>query len=335
MPTGAYVHLCRLDVEKPGAHRCVRPLVQAGAVVVAIEVGDLIRKVAERVRAVDDGGNAARTRHLADAAHRKDLAGAIGDVAEQYQLRTRRDGALEALVEIVGRRRRHGKRNRLEHDPLAPLALPECGQHARVVLIGGEDFVAALQVDSVLRVFQRFARVARDRHLFGIAAGRACQLPPHRFHLPLEHGDHGVVRSHVGVFQIAAHRVLHRPRRRTAIAVVQVDDVAVDAEGGADFGPEILVLGDLFRRAVAGGAGSGAHAFERTRLKCSRGITKQAATVHAWTIPRPDLIRVHAAQTKKAGGGKRVNRRRRPSRNASGLKERDLNRRLPRASPLA
>ncbi len=128
---------------------------QAGAVVVAIQVGDLEGKVAEGVRAIHNHGDIARVRHLADPAHGEDLAGAVGDVAQQDHFGARRDGLLEALVEIVHGGRRHRKGNRLEHDAFAALALAEGGEHARIVLIGGQDFVAAMQVDAVLRIFQR------------------------------------------------------------------------------------------------------------------------------------------------------------------------------------
>src|ERR1039458_3892687 len=78
---------------------------------------------------------------------------------------------------------------------------------------------------------------------------------------------YGVIWPHVGVLQVAAHGVLHGARRRAAIAVVEVDDIAVDAEGGADLAPEILVGGNLFRSADSGGAGGGAHAVDGVALQ--------------------------------------------------------------------
>ena len=84
-------------------------------------------------------------------------------------------------------------------------------------------------------ISERFAGVAGDGDLFGIASGGGGQAAPDHFHLLLENVHHGVVRPHVAEFEIAAHGVLHRARRGAAIAVVQVDDVAVDGEGVADF----------------------------------------------------------------------------------------------------
>ena len=136
-------------------------------------------------------------------------------------------------------------------------------EHARIVLVGGQHFVAALQVDAVLRILQRFAGVARDGDLFGVAAGGLRQAAAHLLHLVFQNADHGVVRPHVGVFQVAPHRILYRARRGADVAVVEVDDVAIHAEGGADLAPEIFVRGDLFRGAGSGGAGGGAHPVQR------------------------------------------------------------------------
>ena len=53
-------------VEDAGAERRREPFVQRRAVVVAVEVGDPVLEVRERVRAVDHHGHAARVRHVAD-----------------------------------------------------------------------------------------------------------------------------------------------------------------------------------------------------------------------------------------------------------------------------
>ena len=188
-------------------------------------------------------------------------------MAEQDQLRARRDGLLKAAVQVVHGGRRHGEGDGFEHDAFAALALGEGGEHARIVLVGGEDLVAALEIDAVLRVLQGFAGVARDGDLLGIAARGLGQAAADRFHLAFEHADHGVIRPHVGVLQVAAHGVLHGARRGADVAVVEVDDIAVDAERGADLAPEVFVGGDLFRGAGSGGAGGGAHAVDGMALQ--------------------------------------------------------------------
>jgi hypothetical protein len=77
------------------------------------------------------------------------------------------DRLFEAAVQIVHADGGNGKRNQLEDDSFAAHALLEGLDHARIVLVGGEDFVAGLQVDAVLRVLQRFAGIAGDGDLFG------------------------------------------------------------------------------------------------------------------------------------------------------------------------
>ena len=224
------------DVQEAGADRRVRPLVQADAVIVAIEVGDLEGEVAEGVRAVHDHGDVARVRHLADALDREDLAGAVGDVADQDQFRLGRDRLLEALVQIVhAEGGGTGNEIVLRTMPSRRSRWRKVVEHARIVLIGGQDLVAGLQVDAVLRVLQRLAGVARDGHLFGIAAGGGGEMPAHAFDAALQDVDHGVVRPHVAVIEVAPHGLLHGARRRADVAVVQIQDVAVDGEGSCGF----------------------------------------------------------------------------------------------------
>ena len=93
------------DVEESGAGRRQQPLVQAGAVVVHLEVAQLEREVRQRVRAVDDGDDAALPGHAARALHREDLSREVGDVAEVQHLGPRRDRLLEPREEVVLRRR--------------------------------------------------------------------------------------------------------------------------------------------------------------------------------------------------------------------------------------
>ena len=88
-------------VKKTGAHRRECPLVQAHAVVIAVEIGDLERKLAEGVRAVHNRDDAPRLRHVADAPHREDQSRAVRDVAKMNDFGLRRDRLLESPVQIV------------------------------------------------------------------------------------------------------------------------------------------------------------------------------------------------------------------------------------------
>ena len=123
----------------------------------------------------------------------------------------------------------------------------------------------------VLRVLQRLAGVAGDRHFFRIAARGRSEMPSHAFDPALEDVVHRVIRPHVAVIEVAPHRLVHGARRRTDVAVVEVEHVAVDGERVADFGPEVLVPGDVLRSASHDRAGGGAHALDRIVLKRGRG----------------------------------------------------------------
>ena len=120
---------------------------QARAVVVAVEIRVLERKVREGVRAVDDHFDAALAAHLADSLDREYLPGEIGDVANVNDAGARRDRALEPLIQIIHDGGGTGKRDGVELDALAAFALPPGSEHARIVLIGGEHFVAGLEVE--------------------------------------------------------------------------------------------------------------------------------------------------------------------------------------------
>src|SRR5207253_10015578 len=74
------------DVKQAVADRREQPLVQADAVVVALEIADLEGEVRDRVRAVDDARDAARAREPAQPLHWEQLPGEIRDVAEVEDL---------------------------------------------------------------------------------------------------------------------------------------------------------------------------------------------------------------------------------------------------------
>ena len=239
-------------VEEAGADRRQQPLVQAGAVVVALEIAQREREVAVGVRAVDDGADAAGAGHPADRLDREDLPGQVGDVADVDHLRARRDGGFEAPRQIVQGRRRDGERDLLQHDPVALHPLLPGVEHAAVVLVGREDFVAGREVDPELRDLQRLAGVAGDRELLGIAAGAGGELAPDRFPVRLEHLPHVVHRRLVRDVQVALVGLVDDARARRDAAVVQVDDAAIEREPELDLAPERLVAGDVLGIAIAG-----------------------------------------------------------------------------------
>jgi hypothetical protein len=223
--------------------------VQARAVVVHLEVAQLEREVRHRVRAVDDGDDAAGAGHARQVLHREDLAGEVGDVAEVQHLGARGDRAFEQAEQRLARGR-HREIDLLDHDLLAPRALIPRRQHAAVVLLGGQHLVAGLEVEAVLRDLQRLARIAGDRHLFRIAAELGGEAPPHHLDVPLDQAA-VVDRRLVRVIEVALVGLVHHGRARAAVAVVQVDQRPIERERVLDVAPIAFVGSHIVGRAVA------------------------------------------------------------------------------------
>ena len=202
-----------------------------------------------RVRAVDDRDDAARARHARQVLHREDLPGQVGDVAEVQHLGARRDRAFEPRKQLLARRR-HREIDLGDLDLVAARALVPRRQHAAVILLGGHDLVAGLEVEAVLRDLQRLARVARDRHFLGVAAELRGQPAADHFDVPLDQPA-VIHRRLVRVVEIALVRLVHDRRARAAVAVVQVDQRAVQRERVLDVTPVAFVGGHVVRRAVA------------------------------------------------------------------------------------
>ena len=210
-----------------------------------------------RVRAVDDGDDAARASHARQVLHREDLAGQVGDVAEVQHLRARTDRAFENAVEILAGRR-HREVHLLDLDLVAPRALIPRRQHAAVVLLGGDDLIAGLEVDAVLRDLQRLAGVARDRHLVGIAAELIGQAAADDFDVPLDQPA-VIDRCLIRIIEIPLVGLVHHGRARAAVAVVEIDQRSIERERVLDVAPVAFVGGHVIRRAVAEGAGGLRH----------------------------------------------------------------------------
>lgn len=158
---------------------------QAGAVVIHLEVAQLEREMRHRMGAIDDGDDAAGASHAGDVLNREDLPGQVGDVAEVQHLGARGDGAFEHREQtFAGSRHREVDLGDLKL--VAARALIPGGEHAAVVLLGRQHFVAGREVEAVLGNLQRLAGIARDGHLFGIAAELGGQPAAHHFNVPLD-----------------------------------------------------------------------------------------------------------------------------------------------------
>ena len=234
---------------------------QAGAVVIAIQFVARKRKLAEGMRAVNHRLYAAGARHLANTLHREDLPGEIRDVANMNHLGLRCNGPLDAFIKIVELGHRHRKRDLLQHQAFAAGALAPGCQHARVVLVRGEHLVTCLQIHSQLNDLERFAGIAGDRDLFGIATESLREPAAHHLQFRPQNPPHIVSRTHVGNLEITLLGLHHHLGRRAHAAVVEVDHVAVHGEGVANVEPEVFIAGDgiggLAPSALSGGLSLG------------------------------------------------------------------------------
>jgi len=137
-----------------------------------------------------------------------------------------------------------------EADATGPLV--PGGHHPAVILIGGQDLVAGLEVDPGDQGLHPLGGVPGDRHLLRIAAELAGQVAADRLDAGLQDVPHVMGRRGVGEPEVAGLRLHHDGRRGADAAVVEVDEAPVGVEGATDLGPVILVAGDLARRPRAG-----------------------------------------------------------------------------------
>ena len=243
-----FIDFIALDVKHAGAFRRIEPFVQTGAEVIATEVALFEIELGEGMRAVDDGLNAVRARHVADCFHRSDLAGDVDHVRDENESGAVGDSFFKRggdLAEILWRNR---NLNELELEIFPFFPLTQCGEHPRVVLGRGENFVAGFEVHAHQQNLKRLRRVARDRDLFAIAAEQLGQAGANGFRLRLEDLPH---RVSGGVFlfpDVTNERLGHDPRAGRDAAIVQVDNAACDTERVLDNGPVVFIRGRFFRR---------------------------------------------------------------------------------------
>ena len=154
--------------------------------------------------AVHDCLYASGAREATDIAHREDLTGQVRDMAEVDHLRPRGDRTLKPVDEILHAGRRRREWDLSEHQSFTPRALVPCGEHATVILVGGQDLVTSLEIEAELCDFQGLTGIAGDGHFFGITSERPGQPLPYALHLRLEDLPHRVDRRLVGKLQVTS-----------------------------------------------------------------------------------------------------------------------------------
>ena len=251
-----------LDVKHAGPFWRVQPFVQTGAEVIAPQIALFERELGKRMSAVDDGLNAAGARHVADCFHRRDLAGDIDLMGNKDEPGAVSDSFFKRSADFVEILRRDRNFNEIELEVFAFLPLPQGGEHARVILSGGENFVARLEVHAHEQSLERLGRVAGDRDFFPIATEHFGQAGANGLALRLEDLPHGVG-SGVFLFPDVTHeRFGDDARAGRHAAVIQVDDPARDAERFLDGSPVIFVGGRFFRVEMRDGVGRGLDVFQ-------------------------------------------------------------------------
>src|SRR5215207_703085 len=95
------------------------------------------------------------TRHLANLFDGRDLTGDVYLMRNEDELRSIRDSSFECccdLVQVLGWNR---DLHQLEQEAFTTLALAQRGQHARVVLRRGKDFIAGFEIHSHQKNLER------------------------------------------------------------------------------------------------------------------------------------------------------------------------------------
>src|SRR5437762_2003220 len=110
--------------------------------------------------------------------------------------------------------------------------------------------IARAEIEAELRDLQRLARVARDGELFGVAPDLCRELAPHGLDVRLEQVPHVMDRRLVRDVEIALQCFVDDARAGARVAVVQVDDRAVEREGLLNLAPVALVGRNLGGRAI-------------------------------------------------------------------------------------
>ena len=147
---------------------------QARAEIITTQVLLFEVELGEGMRAVHDCFNAFCTGYFANSFHRCDLASDVDLMRDQDKPGALRDSFFKCSGDLLELFRRNGNLDQLQFKAFSLLTLPQRGQHARIILGGGENFVAGLEVHASQQDLERLRSVARDRDLFAVAAEELC-----------------------------------------------------------------------------------------------------------------------------------------------------------------
>ena len=246
-------NLLFFDPQHPRANRCAKPLVQAGAEVVALQIGDSVVEVGKTVRPIHDHLDAPPVGFAGNAGHGQNLARPVEQVRQVNDLRFRRKPFDVAVGEIFFIFRRQFHVGVRQFDALAEFALPPGVEHVRVVVFGQNHLVAALEREAENDGVEGFGGVAVDGNFIGANARQRGQLLAEGFAALVHDAPHVVTGGFVGVVVVAFQGVLHGFGRGADAAVVEVEQRRRSRKRLLNRYPVIFVAGGLFRREVGAG----------------------------------------------------------------------------------
>ena len=200
-------------------------------------------ELSKRVSTINNHGNPSRSSKFHDLLDWIDLPRHEDHLADEDEFGSLRDSPFERLDQVLVALGRgwHGDLNEL--NTLASPPLFDRCDHARIVLVGGQHFVARLQVYAEEAGFQRFASVSRDGDLFRIDAKESRKPTSNRLNLRLQCPPHVEAWGLVAELEIPPKRILDDARRGADTTVVEIGDVPIQDEGLLDLSPEIFVGG--------------------------------------------------------------------------------------------
>ena len=174
-----------------------------------------------------------------------------------------------------------------DFDFVAPFALVPRGQHPGIILLGADDLVAGSQIDAHLRNLKRLTRVARDGNLLRICAKFGGKPPPRSFDIFFD--QRTVIRGRlIGPIHVSLARFVNDCGGGTLIAVIEIDERAIQRKGELNLTPVCLVSRDVLGFAPGNSRCCGSYFLNSRRPQRKRGCAsdysqKRTPTPHDGT----------------------------------------------------
>src|SRR5215469_1800661 len=143
---------------------------KTGTEIIATEITLPEIKLRKRMRAIDDGFNVTATRKVAHCFHRCDLTGDVDHVRNENQASAISNSFFERCGDLAEAFRRNWNLNELEFKAFPFFPLTQRCKHPRIILGGGENFVAGFEVHAHQQSLERLRSIACNCNLFPIAA---------------------------------------------------------------------------------------------------------------------------------------------------------------------